>query len=110
MSTPARKHSTRRRGSTTAPPGRDGYGISVTTELSGVGPQTLRLFERRGLLAPGRSADGNRRYSRDDLDRIRRITELVEVGVNLTGIREILALEDRLLIENSRVLDSDVRR
>ncbi|WP_238773668.1 MerR family transcriptional regulator [Prescottella equi] len=78
-----------------APVDRGVYGISVTAELSGVGPQTLRLYERRGLLAPDRTGGGTRRYSHEDLERLRRITELVELGVNLTGIREILALEDQ---------------
>ena len=71
------------------------YGISVTSDLSGVGPQTLRLYERRGLLAPSRTDGGTRRYSDDDLDRLRRITELVEQGVNLAGIAHILDLETR---------------
>jgi len=71
------------------------YGISVTSELSGVGPQTLRLYERRGLLSPSRSDGGTRRYSDDDLERLRRITELVDQGVNLAGIAQILDLETR---------------
>jgi MerR family transcriptional regulator, heat shock protein HspR len=71
------------------------YGISVTSELSGVGPQTLRLYERRGLLTPSRTEGGTRRYSDDDLERLRRITELVDQGVNLAGIAHILDLETR---------------
>ena len=71
------------------------YGISVTSELSGVGPQTLRLYERRGLLTPSRTEGGTRRYSDDDLERLRRITELVDQGVNLAGIAHILELETR---------------
>ena len=71
------------------------YGISVTSELSGVGPQTLRLYERRGLLAPSRTDGGTRRYSDDDLERLARITELVEQGINLAGIAQILDLETR---------------
>ena len=71
------------------------YGISVTSELSGVGSQTLRLYERRGLLTPSRTEGGTRRYSDDDLERLRRITELVEQGVNLAGIAHILDLETR---------------
>ena len=71
------------------------YGIAVTSELSGVGPQTLRLYERRGLLTPSRTDGGTRRYSDDDLERLRRITELVEQGVNLAGIAHILQLETR---------------
>jgi MerR family transcriptional regulator, heat shock protein HspR len=71
------------------------YGISVASELSGVGPQTLRLYERRGLLTPSRTGAGTRRYSDDDLERLKRITELVEQGVNLAGITHILDLETR---------------
>ena len=71
------------------------YGISVASELSGIGPQTLRLYERWGLLTPSRTDGGTRRYSDDDLDRLARITELVEQGVNLAGIARILDLEIR---------------
>ncbi len=71
------------------------YGISVAAELSGVGPQTLRLYERWGLLTPSRTAGGTRRYSDDDLDRLKQIAELVEHGINLAGIARILDLETR---------------
>jgi MerR family transcriptional regulator, heat shock protein HspR len=71
------------------------YGISVAAELSGITEQSLRLYERQGLLTPARSAGGTRRYSADDLARLRRITELVTAGVNLAGIDRILSLEDR---------------
>src|SRR5581483_93911 len=70
------------------------YGISVAAELSGVAVQSLRLYERHGLLSPARSNGGTRRYSADDLARLRRISELVDAGVNLAGIARILALED----------------
>ncbi len=75
------------------------YGISVTSELSGIGPQTLRLYERRGLVIPARTEGGTRRYSGDDLARLKRITELVGAGVNLAGVAQILALES----ENSQL-------
>jgi MerR family transcriptional regulator, heat shock protein HspR len=71
------------------------YGISVAAELSGIGEQSLRLYERHGLLAPERSAGGTRRYSADDLVRLQRISELVAAGVNLAGVERILSLEDR---------------
>ena len=71
------------------------YGMSVTSELSGIAQQTLRLYERRGLLAPARTLGGTRRYSDDDLARLQRITELVDQGVNLAGIAQILALETK---------------
>ncbi|WAJ46511.1 helix-turn-helix transcriptional regulator [Mycobacterium sp. Aquia_216] len=70
------------------------YGISVAAELSGVAVQSLRLYERYGLLTPSRSDGGTRRYSADDLARLRRISALVAAGVNLAGIARILDLED----------------
>ncbi|OMC16530.1 MerR family transcriptional regulator [Mycolicibacter heraklionensis] len=88
------------------------YGISVASELSGIGPQTLRLYEARGLLTPARTAGGTRRYSDDDLARLRRITELVNIGINMAGIGQILGLEARnarLESDNNR-LESDNNR
>jgi MerR family transcriptional regulator, heat shock protein HspR len=79
------------------------YGISVAAELSGIPVQSLRLYESHGLLTPIRSEGGTRRYSADDLARLRRISELVAAGVNLAGIGRILTLEDdnaALLAEN----------
>jgi MerR family transcriptional regulator/heat shock protein HspR len=70
------------------------YGISVAAELSGIPVQSLRLYERHGLLNPIRSDGGTRRYSADDLARLQRISELVDAGVNLAGIGRILDLED----------------
>ncbi|MFW0793082.1 MerR family transcriptional regulator [Gordonia sp. CPCC 205515] len=70
------------------------YGISVAAELSGVGLQTLRLYERHELVSPARTDGGTRRYSDNDIDRIQRITGLVNAGVNLTAVRRILDLED----------------
>lgn len=70
------------------------YGISVAAELSGIPVQSLRLYERHGLLAPSRSDGGTRRYSADDLARLERISALVNAGVNLAGIARILDLED----------------
>ena len=67
----------------------------MTSELSGIAQQTLRLYERRGLLTPARTDGGTRRYSDDDLHRLRRITELVDQGVNLAGVGHILDLETR---------------
>lgn len=70
------------------------YGISVAAELSGTAVQSLRLYERYGLITPARSQGGTRRYSADDLARIKRISALVESGVNLAGVARILDLED----------------
>src|SRR4051812_38397218 len=69
------------------------YGISVAADLVGMGPQTLRLYEARGLLEPARTDGGTRRYSANDLDRIRRIGDLLEAGLNLAGIAMVLDLE-----------------
>ena len=77
------------------------YGISVAAELTGIDPQTLRLYERRGLLTPSRTDGGTRRYSDDDVVRLERISLLVEEGVNLAGVAQILDLELRnSLLEN----------
>jgi DNA-binding transcriptional MerR regulator len=69
------------------------YTISVAAELAGVTVRSLRLYERHELLHPARTTGGTRRYSQDDLRRLRRITELVADGVNLSGIGKILDLE-----------------
>ena len=72
------------------------YVISVAAELAGMHPQTLRIYERKGLLEPARTAGGNRRYSEDDIDRLRHIAELAGGGMNLAGIRRVLQLEDEV--------------
>src|SRR5665811_459289 len=75
-------------------PRRGVYAISVAAELVGMGSQTLRLYERRGLLEPSRSGGGTRRYSSEDLDRLGRIARLVDTGVNLAGVALVLDLQD----------------
>lgn len=80
-------------------PTRGVYGISVAAELVGTGVQNLRAYEARGLLEPERTEGGTRRYSADDLDRLRRIGDLLEAGLNLAGIAMVLALQD----ENSQL-------
>ena len=72
------------------------YVISVAAELAGMHPQTLRIYERRGLVQPARSQGGNRRYSDVDIDTLRRIQELAGEGMNLEGIRRVMALEAEL--------------
>ncbi|MGH9170278.1 MAG: heat shock protein transcriptional repressor HspR [Acidimicrobiales bacterium] len=82
------------------------YVISVAAELAGVHPQTLRIYERKGLLAPQRTSGGNRRYSEADIAQMRRIQQLTNAGVNLEGVRHILTLlteVDRLQRELERV-------
>ena len=73
------------------------YVISVFAELAGVHPQTLRNYERSGLLSPQRTRGGSRRFSDADLAALRRIQELTNEGVNLEGVRRILHLESELL-------------
>ena len=75
-------------------PTRGVYGISVAADLVGMGTQTLRLYETRGLLEPERTPGGTRRYSLDDLDRLQRIGELLAAGLNLAGVAMVLQLEE----------------
>lgn len=72
------------------------YVISVAAELAGMHPQTLRIYERRGLVQPARTQGGNRRYSDVDIDRLRRISELASEGMNLEGIRRVIQMEAEL--------------
>jgi MerR family transcriptional regulator/heat shock protein HspR len=72
------------------------YVISVAAELAGVHPQTLRIYERKGLLAPARTSGRSRRYSDNDIQLLRRIQELTNEGVSLVGVHRILALEQEL--------------
>lgn len=72
------------------------YVISVAAELSGMHPQTLRIYERRGLLAPARTDGGSRRYSEADISALRRIQELTNDGLNLAGVKRVLELEVEL--------------
>jgi MerR family transcriptional regulator/heat shock protein HspR len=74
-------------------PERGVYNISVAADLVGMGMQNLRLYERRGLLQPDRTDGGTRRYSAADLDRLRRIGELLDGGVNIAGVALVLGLE-----------------
>ncbi len=71
--------------------------ISVAAELAGMHPQTLRMYEQRGLITPKRSAGGTRLYSQRDVERLRRIQEMTtELGMNLAGVERVLALEEKL--------------
>ncbi len=69
------------------------YVISVAAELSGMHPQTLRIYERRGLLDPARTSGGNRRYSDADITLLQRISDLTSEGMNLAGVKRVLELE-----------------
>ena len=77
------------------------YVISVAAELAGMHPQTLRIYERRGLVNPARTRGGNRRYSDADIETLQRIAQLAEQGMNLEGIRRVMELE----YENARLRD-----
>jgi MerR family transcriptional regulator, heat shock protein HspR len=84
------------------------YVISVAAELAGVHPQTLRIYERKGLVDPARTAGGSRRYSDADIEALRRIQELTNDGLNLAGVQRVLELEAEV-IRLRRELES-VRR
>ena len=77
-------------------PNRAVYVISVAAELTGVHPQTLRIYERKGLLDPSRTSGGSRRFSDADLTRLRHIQQLTATGLNLEGVRRVLELEGEL--------------
>jgi DNA-binding transcriptional MerR regulator len=84
------------------------YVISVAAELAGMHPQTLRIYERRGLVQPARTQGGNRRYSDHDIALLKRIADLAGEGMNLEGIRRVMALEmevDALRAENAELRD-----
>ncbi|MDJ0335023.1 MerR family transcriptional regulator [Salinibacterium sp. G-O1] len=93
-----------------SPGSRGLYGITVAAEMAGVGEQTLRLYERRGLLTPLRTAGGTRRYSDDDVTVLIRVVELLAEGLNLAGVGRVLALEAsnrQLRAHLARLIDAD---
>ena len=81
----------------TPEPDRAVYVISVAAELAGVHAQTLRIYERKGLVEPARTPGGSRRYSEIDIALLRRIQELTNEGLNLAGVKRVLELEQRLI-------------
>ena len=81
------------------------YVISVAAELAGMHPQTLRIYERRGLVRPARTEGGNRRYSDADIEVLQRISDLTAEGMNVEGIRRVMELE----AENARLRDELAR-
>ena len=82
------------------------YVISVAAELAGVHPQTLRIYERKGLLEPARTQGGSRRYSEVDIELLRRIQSLTEQGLNLAGVRRVLELENEIARLNDQLEDA----
>jgi MerR family transcriptional regulator/heat shock protein HspR len=92
---------------------RPRYMISVAAELVGMHPQTLRIYENRGLIRPGRTPGGTRLYSEHDLDRLRLIQRLTtELGLNLAGVAQVIALEDELAQMRARFerLEAEMRQ
>ena len=88
---------TGKRRSSDVDPDRGVYMISVAAELAGMHPQTLRIYESRGLIQPKRSPKNTRLYSQEDVDRLRRIQELTsQMGMNLAGVERVFELEDEL--------------
>jgi MerR family transcriptional regulator, heat shock protein HspR len=85
------------------------YVISVAAELAGVHPQTLRIYERKGLLAPARTTGRSRRYSDRDIALLQRIQELTNDGVSLAGVQRILAMEDELAAARARIAELEAR-
>ncbi len=79
------------------------YVISVAAELAGVHPQTLRIYERKGLLDPARTGGGSRRYSDADISLLQRIQQLTNEGLNLAGVRRVLELESEVHALRSEV-------
>jgi MerR family transcriptional regulator/heat shock protein HspR len=82
------------------------YVISVAAELAGVHPQTLRIYERKGLLEPARTGGGSRRYSEADIELLRRIAELTDEGLNLAGVKRVLELEATVARLESELADA----
>ncbi|SFB89625.1 MerR family transcriptional regulator, heat shock protein HspR [Nocardioides terrae] len=78
------------------------YVISVAAELTGLHPQTLRTYERLGLITPGRTGGGGRRYSHRDIELLRQIAELTSAGIGIEGVRRILQLENRVQALSTR--------
>ncbi len=90
--------------------GRGVFMISVAAELASMHPQTLRMYEARGLIEPKRSPKGTRLYSQEDVDRLRRIQEMTsELGLNLAGVERVLELESQLERMHARIEDLELQ-
>lgn len=79
------------------------YVISVAAELTGLHAQTLRQYDRLGLVSPGRTPGGGRRYSRHDIEMLREVVRLSSLGMGLEGVRQVLALENQVSALQARV-------
>src|SRR6476646_5709232 len=78
------------------------YVISVAAELTGLHPQTLRQYDRAGLVSPGRTGGGGRRYSLHDIELLREVAELTAAGIGLEGVRRILEMENQVAALRAR--------
>ena len=94
------------------PDTRPVYMIGIAAELAAMHPQTLRMYERRGLVAPSRSPGGTRLYSQADVARLRRVQQMSETGLNLTGIERVMEMERALdqAISQVRALEAEMNR
>lgn len=94
------------------PDTRPVYMIGIAAELAGMHPQTLRMYERRGLISPSRTSGGTRLYSQADVARLRRVQEMSETGLNLTGIERVLDMERALdqALSRVRALEAEMLR
>src|SRR5436309_15322259 len=90
---------------TQRPSDRAVFVISVAAELAGVHPQTLRIYERKGLVHPKRTSSNSRRYSERDIERLREIQELTGKGVNLAGVRRVIELQQEIDLLAARVAE-----
>jgi MerR family transcriptional regulator/heat shock protein HspR len=83
--------------------------ISVAAELAGMHPQTLRIYERKGLIEPFRTSGGTRRYSQEDIDRLNQIQELTEQGLNLEGVKQVIEYRDKIAKLERRVASLEAK-
>lgn len=83
--------------------------ISVAAELAGMHPQTLRIYERKGLIEPFRTSGGTRRYSQEDIDRLNQIQELTEQGLNLEGVKQVIEYQDKIARLEKRVASLEAK-
>ncbi|HWL91803.1 MAG TPA: helix-turn-helix transcriptional regulator [Actinomycetota bacterium] len=97
------------RESANGPDRRAVYIISVAAELAGVHPQTLRIYEQKGLVRPHRTSGNTRRYSDADIDKLRRVQQLTQEGMNLAGAKRVIALEEELKRVHARIAQLEDR-
>jgi MerR family transcriptional regulator/heat shock protein HspR len=83
--------------------------ISVAAELAGMHPQTLRIYERKGLIEPFRTSGGTRRYSQEDIDRLNQIQELTDQGLNLEGVKQVIEYQDKIARLEKRVASLEAK-